>query len=201
MKRKMYIFALTMPLLLAGCTSINNKTTENSFYNEQNANQITHVKLTEDEQAEKKAFVEYIDSTSYEEGENYNKDIKKLINNNLNEKPSVKYALVSDYAIHYKPSKKQLNTFTQYILNDYSEGTYLDRLDEDKYMLTNIFKAIIVDRYYSREGEINPYSNFAFSFLKNTRDLYLGLQAVGDETTKYNEQKMEKALAEINKSK
>lgn len=145
----------------------------------------------------KEEYISYVNDNPDNEGSNYNKEIQNIIDENSDESASTKYQLISEYAYKYKPSKKQLNTFTQYIVNDYKNGTYLNRADEDKYMLTNIFKALLVERYYADNTGSNPYADFAFDFMQNTRDVYRGNQAVGDEVTQANERQMDKSLAKM----
>lgn len=145
----------------------------------------------------KEEYISYVNDNPDNEGSNYNKEIQNIIDENSDESASTKYQLLSEYAYKYKPSKKQLNTFTQYIINDYKNGTYLNRADEDKYMLTNIFKALLVERYYADNTGSNPYAEFAFDFMQNTRDVYRGNQAVGDEVTQANERQMDKSLEKM----
>lgn len=182
-------------IISSGSITENNET----YFNLKDAE--TEVKNTEEnavaEVLSKEDLIEYINKNPDNEGPDYNKDIQKIIDDNENERASIKYQLVQEYAYKYKPSKKQLNTFTQYIVDDYKQGTYLDRADEDKYMLTNIFKAILVERYYGDNADTNPYGAFAFDFMQNTRDVYRGNQTIGDIVTEANESQMNKSLAEM----
>lgn len=161
----------------------------NSVGNESSAN--NEMPLSKEE------YISYVNDNPANEGSDYNKEIQNIIDENSGESASTKYQLISEYAYKYKPSKKQLNAFTQYIINDYKNGTYLNRADEDKYMLTNIFKALLVERYYADNTGSNPYAEFAFDFMQNTRDVYRGNQVVGDQVTQANERQMDKSLAEM----
>lgn len=94
----------------------------------------------------------------------------------------------------YKPSADELKDFESQIVEEYNAGNYLAQIDDSEYMLTNIFKATVVERNHT-DGE--PIKEFAFDFYQNTKYTYRGADAVDSDSVKSNESQMDKALANI----
>lgn len=90
----------------------------------------------------------------------------------------------------YVVGSLELMDFEKYIVDEYKEGRYLEKADDDVYMLTNIFKAKIVEMV---NGDI-PLAQFAFDFYQNTKYVYRGVDTPDSESVKSNEEQMDKAL-------
>ncbi|RJS59202.1 hypothetical protein CJ483_03240 [Bacillus sp. PK3_68] len=65
-------------------------------------------------------------------------------------------------------------------------------------MLTNTFKAEVIDTYYDHRGQDNiPLSLFAFDFWQNTKYTYRDVDDVNSHEVKANDEQMDKALAKM----
>lgn len=104
-----------------------------------------------------------------------------------------KFDLVSVLAKDYNPSETDIDNFEITILNAYSSGEYLSDIDNDLYMLSNIFMSNVIERSYD-DSLNNPMDSFAFDFWQNSKYVYRGADTVDSESVKSNEQQMEKAL-------
>lgn len=89
-------------------------------------------------------------------------------------------------------SKKELNKFQKDIISDYKSGSYLSELDNHERMLSNMFKAVQVEKQTS--GAIK---NFAFDYYQNLKYAYRGVDLPGSEPVLANETQMNKALSEM----
>lgn len=114
----------------------------------------------------------------------------------MNGTETAKFDSISLYAKDYKPSKKEVSEFAMYIIEQYTEGNYLASLSNDEYVLGNIFKADVVDRYY-KQDQGNPYGDFAFDFWQNSKYVYRGVDDIASDSVKSNERQMDKALVKI----
>lgn len=109
-----------------------------------------------------------------------------------------KFDEISLYAQDYNASDSERTEFENYIVNEYKTGKYLTDIENDEYMLTNIFKAEVVDTYYDHRGQDNtPIALFAFDFWQNTKYTYRGVDDVNSHEVKANEEQMDKALAKM----
>lgn len=107
-----------------------------------------------------------------------------------------KFDAVSKLASDYSASDEELKEFQDYIINEYKTGKYLKDINNDEYMLINIFKSAALDERYGGSNE-DAVGAFAFDFLQNTKYTYRGVDAVDSETVKSNEHQMDKALSLI----
>ncbi|MEK4852474.1 hypothetical protein NST04_21675 [Paenibacillus sp. FSL H7-0756] len=94
----------------------------------------------------------------------------------------------------YTPSAVELKDFESQIVEEYTAGNYLAHSEDAGYMLTNLFKATVVERNHS-DGE--AIKKFAFDFYQNTKNVFRGIDAVESEAVQSNETQMDKALSEI----
>lgn len=188
---------IILGILIGGCNAIFGDDDSEETKIEQKNEKAKETK--ENEIDPKQAFIDSVNANPSKDGADFEQDIKLIIENNMNESLNSKYNLVSEYAYSYKLSKKQLSTFTMDIVNAYKSGTYLSDVSNEQYMLENIFKATLVNRYYGnvKANESTPYGEFAFDFMQNTRDIYRGIQSVGDEVTAANERQMDKSIAQF----
>ena len=115
-----------------------------------------------------------------------------------NKTKTEKFDEISLYAQDYNASGSERTEFENYIVNEYKTGKYLADIENDEYMLTNIFKAEVVDTYYDHQGQDNtPIALFAFDFWQNTKFTYGGVDDVNSYEVKANEEQMDKALAKM----
>ncbi|OCA85263.1 hypothetical protein [Pseudobacillus wudalianchiensis] len=115
-----------------------------------------------------------------------------------NKSKTEKFDEVSLYAQDYNASDSERTEFENYIVNEYKNGKYLADIENDEYMLTNIFKAEVVDTYHDHRGQDNtPIALFAFDFWQNTKYTYRGVDDVNSHEVKANEEQMDKALAKM----
>ncbi|MBP2112535.1 hypothetical protein [Paenibacillus silagei] len=94
----------------------------------------------------------------------------------------------------YTPSAVELKDFESQIVEEYTAGNYLAHSKDAGYMLTNLFKATVVERNHP-DGE--AIKKFAFDFYQNTKNVFRGIDAVDSEAVQSNETQMDKALSEI----
>lgn len=94
----------------------------------------------------------------------------------------------------YSPSPEELMDFESQVVEEYNAGNYLAHTGDAGYMLTNLFKAVVVEGKHA-DGE--PIKDFAFDFYQNTKYTYRGIEAVDSDSVKANEAQMDKALAEM----
>lgn len=98
-------------------------------------------------------------------------------------------------AREYSASDAELKDFEAYIVNEFNSGKYLQSIDNDAYMLENIFKARVIIVKYGDEAA--PIADFAHDFWQNTKYTYRGADAVDSDSVKSNEDQMMKALAKM----
>lgn len=114
----------------------------------------------------------------------------------LNGSPTEKYDAVMIFAKDYQTNEKEVKGFTKGIFKEYKTKKYDADITNDQYMLSNIFKANMINRYI---GKVNtPQNDFAFDFYQNTKYLYRGVDKPGSDAVRANERQMDKALIEIN---
>lgn len=107
--------------------------------------------------------------------------------------PTQKADAAEILARDYKPSAEELQDFESQIVEEYSARNYLAHIEDAEYMLTNIFKAVVVER--TNEG--TPIGDFAFDFHQNSKYTFLGADAPDSDAVKSNEEQMQKALDKI----
>lgn len=83
--------------------------------------------------------------------------------------------------------------FHEDIIAEYKSGNYLTGLSDEKYALTNIFKASLVED----RSENMPIGDFAFDFWQNSQYVYRGAETPESDSVKSNEEQMEKSLAKM----
>ncbi|MBU7320832.1 hypothetical protein [Paenibacillus oleatilyticus] len=110
--------------------------------------------------------------------------------------PTEKFDEVTILARKYKPDDKELKEFEAYIINEYKNKKYLNDITNHSYMLSNIFRATVVERHYN-DKEKKPIDSFSFDFIQNSKYTYRGVDKVDSESVKSNEKQMDKALKQI----
>lgn len=133
-------------------------------------------------------------ATTEQVNESWESTLKRLAQSDAS--PTEKATAAEALAGNYKPNKDELLDFESSIVEEYTSENYLANIDDAEYMLTNIFKAIVVGDQHS-DGE--AISDFAFDFYQNTKYTYRGINSVDSDSIKSNEQQMEKALAKLKK--
>ncbi|EFM13006.1 conserved hypothetical protein [Paenibacillus curdlanolyticus YK9] len=93
-------------------------------------------------------------------------------------------------------SETELQEFETYVLSEHKNKRYLKDIKNDQYMLTNIFKSVVIEKHYE-DSEQLPIDKFALDFYQNTKYTYRGEDAVNSDSVKSNEQQMNKALEQI----
>jgi hypothetical protein len=127
---------------------------------------------------------------------NWEEKVKEVAASNGTE--TEKFDQISLYAKDYQPSKKEVTEFEQYIIKEYKDKKYIKDISNAEYMLGNIFKADVIQRYYD-DKEQNPIDSFAFDFWQNSKYNYRKVDTMTSESTLSNERQMDKALVEIEK--
>lgn len=108
--------------------------------------------------------------------------------------PTQKADAVEVLAKAYSPSPEELTDFESQVVEEYNAGNYLAHIEDAGYMLTNLFKAVVVEGKHT-DGE--PIKDFASAFYQNTKNTFIGAEAAGSDSVKENESQMDKALTEI----
>ncbi len=113
----------------------------------------------------------------------------------LNSTPPKKFNTIEAYAKNYPATKAEIKEFEDDIVAEYKNKKYLADVQNDEYMLGNIFKAYVVNRYYGAEE--TPINDFVFGFYQNSNYTFRGLESTNSNAIKYNERQMDKALTAI----
>ncbi|HLO12307.1 MAG TPA: hypothetical protein VK190_08755, partial [Pseudoneobacillus sp.] len=95
-----------------------------------------------------------------------------------------------------QPSKQEIQKFEDYIMEEFTKKRYLSDIKNHEYMLSNIFKSMVVENYYDDQKQL-PIDKFAYDFFQNTNHTYRGAFTVDSEEVKLNEQQMNKSLSKI----
>lgn len=111
--------------------------------------------------------------------------------------PTEKADAIEKLAHAYIPSEVELLDFNSSIVEEYTSQNYLANLEDAEYMLTNIFKAVVVQHNH-KDGE--PIKDFAVFFNQNTKNIYTGAEAAESDSIKSNEAKMNETLKKITKN-
>jgi hypothetical protein len=125
---------------------------------------------------------------------NWQEEIKQVAESNKSE--TEKYDVVMKLAKEYQPSKEELAEFKLFIVGEFRSGKYLSDPKNHEYMLSNIFKAAVINEQY-KDKDQEPINEFAFDFLQNTKYVYRGVDDVDSQAVKANERQMEKALEKM----
>lgn len=100
---------------------------------------------------------------------------------------------VEALAKKYEPQNEELFDYFQYMVGELPDRKYLAQIDDDEYMLTNIFKSVLVEKH----AENDHLKDFAFDFYQNTKYTYRGADTVDSESVLSNEKQMADALSQI----
>lgn len=109
-----------------------------------------------------------------------------------------KFDQITLFANDYKPTKGEIKDFEQYIIKEYKDKKYLNDISNHEYMLGNIFKSYVIEKYYN-DDEKKPMDSFALDFFQNSKYNYRGVDTKTSESTLSNEKQMDEALAKMNK--
>lgn len=131
------------------------------------------------------------DSTT---SESWDSSLKRIAKSDAT--PTEKADAAEALARAYKPSELELLDFNSSIVEEYTSQNYLANLEDAEYMLTNIFKAVVVQNNH-KDGE--PIKNFAVDFYQNTKYTFRGAETPDSAAIKANEEQMNKALKKITK--
>ncbi len=107
--------------------------------------------------------------------------------------PTEKADAAESLARKYKPDNEELLDYFIYISKEFADGTYLSQIDNDEYMLTNIFKSVLVEKHTQNKN----LKDFAFDFYQNTKYTYRGVEAVDSDSVVSNEEQMTKSFLQI----
>lgn len=124
------------------------------------------------------------------QNQKWEKSVSEIANNN--DAVADKFNELEKYALNIKVDKKELNKFQKDIISDYKSGSYLSELDNHERMLSNMFKAIQVEKQTS-----GPIKDFAFDYYQNLKYAYRGVDLPGSEPVLANESQMDKALSKM----
>jgi Na+-transporting methylmalonyl-CoA/oxaloacetate decarboxylase gamma subunit len=124
---------------------------------------------------------------------NWQSKIQEIAKLNISNMEKV-YEL-GDFFNEYTPTEKEIHEFETYIIAEYKNGRYLSDINNDVYMLSNMFKARLVNEFYTEEQ--HSVSDFADYFMSNTHSIYTGIDAVGSSMAEHTEKKMDRALEDM----
>ncbi|WP_338749874.1 hypothetical protein [Bacillus sp. FJAT-52991] len=184
---------ILLSLIIGGCTAFWGT---NEY--EKTEEQITTTETSTDSPQDtvKEAVKPDTAEQSKDEKGSWKEKIQQVAASNKSE--TEKFDEVSLYAQDYNASDSERTEFENYIVNEYKTGKYLADIKNDEYMLTNIFKAEVVDTFYDvKEQDNTPMALFAFDFWQNTKYTYRGVDDVNSHEVKANEEQMDKALAKM----
>ncbi len=113
----------------------------------------------------------------------------------LNNTPTEKFDTIVAYAKKYPSTKAEIKEFENDIIAEYKNKKYLADIKDETYLLSNIFKAYVINRHYGDEE--TPINDFVYGFYQNSNNVLRGIESNNSNTIKYNERQMDKALAAI----
>lgn len=113
----------------------------------------------------------------------------------LNNTSTEKFDTIVAYAKKYPSTKAEIKEFENYIIAEYTNKEYLADIKDEAYLLGNIFKAYVINRYYGDEE--TPINDFVYGFYQNSNNVLRGIESSNSNTIKYNERQMDKALTAI----
>ncbi|MEG0362170.1 MAG: hypothetical protein RR602_11100 [Longicatena sp.] len=106
--------------------------------------------------------------------------------------PTDKYYTVMLYAKDYPVTEDEIKEFEKYIVTEYQNKNYIADINNAEYMISNIFRANVINHFY---GDVkSPINDFAFDFYQNTKYTYRGADSPDSDAVKANEVQMDKAL-------
>lgn len=115
----------------------------------------------------------------------------------MNGTPTNKYDAIMLYAKEYPVTEAEIKEFEEYIIAEYKSKNYVADINNAEYMLSNIFRANVINKFY---GQVNtPINTFAFDFFQNTKYTYRGVDTVDSSAVRSNERQMDKALNKMGK--
>ena len=115
----------------------------------------------------------------------------------MNGTPTNKYDAIMLYAKEYPVTEAEIKEFEEYIIAEYKSKNYVADINNAEYMLSNIFRANVINKFY---GQVNtPINSFAFDFFQNTKYTYRGVDTVDSSAVRSNERQMDKALNKMGK--
>lgn len=197
MKLKLGIFLITAMLTLSACGgSTSTEKTEGAAANTNTANATNQVK--EEQPAHESSNTQPAPSTSNGDTAENTIDWKSSLAEIVKEDSSTteKADSVAILAKDYKPDEEELKEFEKYIVDEFTQGKYLQKPKDAEYMLSNLFKSIVVEKSYE-DSENAPIDKFAYDFYQNTKYVYRGADTPDSESVKENESQMKKALSSI----
>lgn len=170
-------------------TTREKKETEEKALAEQKAKEEAEAKVKAEEEARLKA--EQVASFAV----TWQNKVKEIAT--MNGTPTEKYDAVMLYAKDYPSIEAEIKEFEKYIITEYKSKNYVADLNNAEYMLSNIFRANVINRFY---GEVqSPINNFAFDFYQNTKYTYRGVDTLDSSAVRSNERQMDKALKQMGK--
>ncbi|MEY9975813.1 hypothetical protein [Lysinibacillus sp. RC79] len=111
--------------------------------------------------------------------------------------PTEKYDAVMVYAKEYPSTEAEIKEFEEYIIAEYKNKKYVADINNAEYMLSNVFRANVINRFY---GQVDtPINKFAFDFYQNTKYTYRGEDTLDSSAVRSNERQMDKALKQMGK--
>jgi hypothetical protein len=193
--KKIYglLFAALFVVVLAACGSEDTSKEDSGAKNTDSKQESSNKVSTEDTTEETETAV--VEEEPEETTVDWDTQVSDIANADGSE--TEKFDQVSSLAMDYSPTDEELETFSDDIVNEYKNGTYLSDITNHEYMLKNIFKAQVVDSAFE-DNEQEPLDSFAFDFLQNTKYSYRGVDAVDSQSVQSNEKQMEDALTQIN---
>lgn len=139
---------------------------------------------------------EETDKDKQKENDVSKEDYKTYIKKVSKEESSAteKFDKIELYAKEYQTTEKEAKQFLDDIIEAYKNDEYLSDIENDKYMLTNIFKSYVVNKHY---GDNNAEGDFAFDFYQNSKYIYRGVETIDSDSVKSNVKQMKKLLEQI----
>ena len=202
MKKITIMMAMSAILLLAACSGNEEQNNaSNAATSDEETSQTEN--SSEDEKAEsadseEDTAAEETTAKEEEPKEESNADmswedkINELASNDSS--ASEKFTDLEKYMMNYEASEDEVKQFEQDIIDSYESGNYLSELENHEMMLTNMFKAGVVEGFYNDDEQL-AMDSFAFDYYQNLKYTYRGVDAVDSESVKSNESQMDKALA------
>lgn len=121
-------------------------------------------------------------------------ELNRIANTNISNSQKADQAIkLADY---YKPTSKDIENFTNYILHEYETGSFISNLDDESYMLGNLFISRSVEYHYD-DRERLLIDDFSYDFMQITRDLYRGSAVMGDQFISANMDQLKRNFNEM----
>lgn len=107
---------------------------------------------------------------------------------------SGKFDDVMEYVKEYEPTEEELDIIWNYIVEDYTQDTYLHDVTDHKSMLTKIFVSGVYNDYYYGNDDYWYEYGFVFDYHQNTKYTYRGIDEVEGGDVAINEESMDETL-------